>query len=62
MGGSKLQHSFGSGRSGYLQIVSGTVTANGEQMSAGDGATIENLEELTVEAIDEAEAVLFDMG
>jgi redox-sensitive bicupin YhaK (pirin superfamily) len=61
-GGSKLQHSFGSGRSGYLQIVSGTVTANGEQMSAGDGATIENLEELTVEAIDEAEAVLFDMG
>ena len=60
--GNKLQHSFAPGHSGYLQIVSGAVTANGERLEAGDGATIDDLQELTVESSNEAEAVLFDMG
>jgi len=60
--GKELQHCFAPGHSGYLQIVSGTVTANGEPMSAGDGAAIQDLSELTFQAIDEAEAVLFDLG
>ena len=60
--GNKLQHSFAPGHSGYLQIVSGAVTANGERLEAGDGATIDDLQELTVESNNEAEAILFDMG
>ena len=60
--GYTLQHSFAPGHKGWLQIVSGTVTVNGEQMGAGDGAAIEDLQELTLESTDEVEAVLFDMG
>jgi redox-sensitive bicupin YhaK (pirin superfamily) len=60
--GKKLQHSFASGHSGYLQIVSGTFIANAEQLGAGDGAAINDVAELTVEATSEAEAILFDMG
>lgn len=60
--GNTLQHSFVSGHTGFLQVVSGTVMANGEQLEAGDGAAIKDLQDLTVEASDEAEAILFDMG
>ena len=60
--GNELQHSFASGHSGYLQIISGSVTANGEQLEAGDGAAIYEIESLTVLAASEAEAILFDMG
>ena len=60
--GIQLQHSFASGHSGYLQIVSGAVIANGEQLEAGDGAAIEDVNELMVESASEAEAILFDMG
>ena len=60
--GIQLQHSFASGHSGYLQIVSGTMIANGEQLEAGDGAAIDDVNELMVESASEAEAILFDMG
>jgi len=57
----QLQHSFAPGHSGYLQIVSGTVTANGEQLAAGDAAAISDVSELIFEATSEAEAILFDL-
>jgi len=60
--GIQLQHSFASGHSGYLQIVSGTMIANGEQLEAGDGAAINDENELMVESASEAEAILFDLG
>jgi redox-sensitive bicupin YhaK (pirin superfamily) len=60
--GNTLHHSFASGHSGFLQMVSGTVMANGEQLQAGDGAAITDLQDLTVEASDETETILFDMG
>jgi hypothetical protein len=61
-GGNELRHSFAAGHSGYLQIVSGTVTANGQSLVAGDGAAIHELDELLLQATDDAEAILFDMG
>jgi quercetin 2,3-dioxygenase len=60
--GHELRHSFAAGQSGFLQIVSGSVAANGEQLTAGDGATIQDVDELIFEAASEAEAILFDMG
>jgi len=60
--GNRLQHSFATGHSGYLQVVSGTVIANGEQLGAGDGAAINNEAELMYESASEAEAILFDLG
>ena len=60
--GHELRHSFAAGQSGFLQIVSGSVAANGEQLTAGDGAAIQDVDELIFEATSEAEAILFDMG
>jgi redox-sensitive bicupin YhaK (pirin superfamily) len=60
--GNELRHLFAGGHSGYLQIVSGAVTANGERLEAGDGAAIHEVESLTIVADSEAEAILFDMG
>ncbi len=60
--GNELQHSFASGHSGYLQIISGSVTANGERLEAGDGVAIHEEESLTVLAASDIEAILFDMG
>jgi len=59
--GNESQHQFASARSGYLQVVSGSVTANGERLEAGDGAAIYAMESLTVLASSEAEVILFDM-
>ncbi len=60
--GKQLQHAFTDGHNGYLQMVSGTVLANGAQLEAGDGAAIEDINALVVEATTDAEAILFDMG
>ena len=60
--GHELRHSFAAGQSGFLQIVSGSVVANGEQLTAGDGAAIQDVDELIFESTSEAEAILFDIG
>jgi len=59
---SELVHSFADGHSGYLQIVSGSVAANGEKLDAGDGVAIHEEDSVTVTAISDAQAILFDMG
>ena len=60
--GSELTHSFAKGHSAYLQIVAGSVAANGEKLEAGDGVAIHEVDSLTITAISDAEAILFDMG
>lgn len=60
--GSELAHSFAKGHSGYLQIVAGSVAANGEKLEAGDGVAIHEVDSLAISAISDAEAILFDMG
>lgn len=60
--GNELQHAFAVDHSGYLQIVSGSVTANGEALEAGDGVAIHEPGALSVLAKSDAEAILFDMG
>ncbi len=60
--GTELTHIFASGRSGWLQVVRGDVTLDGQALSAGDGAAITDLEQATVVAASEAEVLLFDMA
>jgi redox-sensitive bicupin YhaK (pirin superfamily) len=59
---SELVHSFADRHSGYLQIVKGSIAANGEKLDAGDGAAIHERDSLTVTALSDAEVILFDMG
>jgi redox-sensitive bicupin YhaK (pirin superfamily) len=60
--GNELQHEFAAGHSGYLQIVSGSVTASDELLEAGDAVAIRELDLLTVLATSNAEMILFDMA
>jgi redox-sensitive bicupin YhaK (pirin superfamily) len=60
--GNELLHEFPAGHSGYLQIVSGSVSANDETLEAGDGVAIRELDSLTVQATSGAEMILFDMA
>ena len=60
--GAAVTHALRPGRSGWLQVVRGAVSANGQAMEAGDGAAIEAEPKLTVSAaVDDTEILLFDL-
>ena len=60
--GQKLDYAFAKGQRGFLQVVSGGATVNGELLAAGDGATLEDIDALSMSTNDHAEALLFDMA
>lgn len=60
--GEELSRELAARHSAYLQIVSGSVTANGEKLEAGDGAAIQDVDSISVQATSDAEFILFDMG
>ena len=60
--GTALTHTFEAGRRGWLQVVSGDMTANGEALRAGDGAAIEKVTELNLLSQTGAEFLLFDLA
>lgn len=59
--GDTLTHTFAPTRIGWLQVASGSVTLNGEQLNEGDGAAISDESTITIEATSDAEFLLFDM-
>jgi len=68
--GKTVRHKFGAGRGGYLHLAmvnDGKVAVNGIELKAGDGAFIEQTEEIAIEGRSEegkgpAEFVLFDLN
>lgn len=46
----------------WLHVAKGQVTANGELLSAGDGASTSDVERLELEAQERSEILLFDLG
>ncbi len=56
-----LSHHFDSGHRGWLQVVHGTVSVNGEHLHAGDGAAVEDTPDVEIKASRDAELLLFDM-
>jgi redox-sensitive bicupin YhaK (pirin superfamily) len=57
-----LAHSFGSGRIGWLQVARGSVELDGESLEQGDGAAIEDVSAIKIEALEDTEVLLFDMA
>lgn len=57
----KLTHTLADGHIGWLQIVRGELSLNGQPLKSGDGAAIEGVSALTIIAADETEFLLFDM-
>jgi redox-sensitive bicupin YhaK (pirin superfamily) len=59
--GASLTHEFAAGRLGWLQVVRGTLTANGLSLRAGDGLSLRDTPALVLQATSETEVLLFDM-
>jgi redox-sensitive bicupin YhaK (pirin superfamily) len=59
--GSELKHTFAPNRYGWLQVARGSVTLNGQELVAGDGAAIESEKEISISGTD-GELLLFDLN
>ena len=59
--GTEITHALAPGRRAWLQVARGSLTLNGQALTAGDGVGIENESRLTLAANDSAEVLLFDL-
>jgi len=59
--GEAVEHALAAGRLGWLQVARGALLLNGERLAQGDGAAIEDEHALTIETLETAEALLFDL-
>lgn len=48
-------------RFAYIQVARGSLTVNGQRLSAGDGARLRNIREIDFSAGENAEVLLFDL-
>ncbi|MCZ2155956.1 MAG: pirin family protein [Bryobacterales bacterium] len=60
--GAPLEHVFADGRAGWVQMIEGSLTVNGELLRAGDGASITDVRELSLVAAEDAHFLLFDLS
>jgi redox-sensitive bicupin YhaK (pirin superfamily) len=56
-----LDYGLSVNRSAYLQVAKGQVRANGELLMAGDALMLDNSQSLHIEAVENAEMLLFDL-
>jgi quercetin 2,3-dioxygenase len=59
--GETLTAALAAGRRGWLQVLRGRVSVNGQEMNAGDGVGVTDEPHLTVTASDMAELLWFDL-
>lgn len=60
--GSTVQTTLTPGRHGWLQILRGEVTLNGQQLQTSDGAAISDVTELTLQGVTDSEVMFFDLA
>jgi len=59
--GSEVSLELRPDRKVFVQVVNGDIAVNGQRLSAGDGAQMEDEQALQIAAISEAEFLVFDM-
>jgi len=57
----QLDYVLKDGRSAYLQVASGSIEINQQQLNAGDAAMFDTAQTIKLNAIDNAEVLLFDL-
>lgn len=57
-----VQHALGSGRHAWLHVAEGEVTVNGETLSAGDAAALDEKSVLNVTGVKPSQVLLFDLN
>jgi redox-sensitive bicupin YhaK (pirin superfamily) len=61
--GETVSHELAAGRGAWIQVARGSVEVNGQMLSAGDGAAIEDEERIEIRGVgDESEILLFDLN
>ncbi|WOB33587.1 pirin family protein [Xanthomonas hortorum] len=60
-GDARLQHPLAEGRIGYVQVVRGSLSVNGQALSAGDALQITAEPELVLADARDAEVLVFDL-
>jgi redox-sensitive bicupin YhaK (pirin superfamily) len=59
--GQTVRHDLAPKRGAWIQVASGAVDVNGQRLTAGDGAAIEDEASLEITAADASEILLFDL-
>jgi len=57
----KVSHDLPKGRRAYLQVANGELRLNGKPLKEGDGAMLEGEASVQLEAVTDAEALLFEL-
>ncbi len=60
--GGAFDYGFRAGRSGWVQLIDGTVKVNGTELQAGDGAAVSGEEQLRFESASGAHFLFFDLN
>lgn len=60
--GQSVSHELHVGRHAWLQVVRGTVEANGATLGEGDGASFSEVARLSIESASASELILFDLA
>jgi len=60
--GEELTHELREGRHAWVQVVRGSLSLNGVELKAGDGAAASEEERLVVRASEPSELILFDLA
>jgi redox-sensitive bicupin YhaK (pirin superfamily) len=59
--GQQVSHPLADGRKAYLHLARGNAVVNGERLRPGDAIAIAAADAVSIEAVDHAEAILFDL-
>ena len=60
--GHPLKHRFEEHRHGFLHVVAGAIELDGQRLAAGDALATSDQATLTLQATEDSELLLFDMG
>lgn len=60
-GSTPVEMAWSAGRKGYVFVVSGAVAVNGQSLTGGDAALLDNESKLRLEASSAAEVLVFDL-
>ncbi len=60
--GEKIRHELKPGRGAWLQIIKGALNVGGQTLFAGDGAAVENIDEIPINAAKDSEFLLMDLS
>jgi len=60
--GDRVQHELASARHAWVQVIRGSISVNGQDLTAGDGAALSDETLLTIASKGESELLVFDLA